>query len=166
LIAQSWKDDEYKIPTAAERFPEGLVGVIVNALAIDPKSPMTVYAGAGGAVYKSSNGGANWSILYAALTKIKEVHSLAIDPQSPTTVYVGSDLGVYKSSNGGDSWSALDTGLTNIVVGALAIDPQTPTTVYAGTWGGSVLKLVTGDIPPERATLISPSGTISTSTPI
>jgi hypothetical protein len=34
-----------------------------------------------------------------------------------------------------------------------------------GTYGGSVFRLVSGNIPPEKATLIFPSGTISTPTP-
>jgi hypothetical protein len=53
----------------------------------------------------------------------------------------------------------------NIV--ALGINPKNSTTVYAGTYGGGVFRLVSGNelIPPEKATLISPSGTISTPTP-
>jgi len=38
-------------------------------------------------------------------------------------------------------------------INALAIDPQSPTTVYAGTGGGGVFRLVTGNMPPEKATL-------------
>jgi hypothetical protein len=144
----------------------GLTNALVYALAIDPQSPTTVYAGTwGGGVFKSSNGAASWSAVNTGLT-CTNISALAIDPQSPTTVYAGTDGGgVFKSSDGAASWSAVNTGLTNIFVQALAIDPQNPTTVYAGTFGGGVFRLVSDNIPPEKATLISPSGTISTPTP-
>jgi cysteine-rich repeat protein len=107
------------------------------ALAIDPASPATVYAGAYG-VFQSLNGGGSWQA--TGLTD-KHVPALAIDPAAPTTVYAGG-AGVLKSLNGGSSWQA--TGLTDRQVVALAINPTTPTTLYAGAGPDGVFRSLNG----------------------
>ena len=109
----------------------------VWALAIDPRTPTTLYAGEyGGAVFKSTDGGASWNAI--GLTGVG-VSALAIDPLTPTTVYAGSDGsrsgGVFKSTDGGISWNAIGLVATGRV-SALAIDSSAPTTVYAATDGG------------------------------
>jgi hypothetical protein len=123
----------------------GLTNLWVDAIAIDPQSPATLYAGTGGGgVFKSINGGASWSAVNTGLKNgygmdVRVAESLAIDPQNPTTVYAGTLDGVFKSSNGGASWSAVNKGLevfSGAYFIALAIDPKNPTTVYVGTVGG------------------------------
>jgi len=110
-------------------------GVMISALAIDPLTPTTLYAGTAGGVFKSMDGGASWSGI-----GLINVSALAIDPLTPTTVYAGTGTfdmgalgGVFKSTDGGVSWNA--TGSLTGIVWSLAIDPLTPTTVYAGTLG-------------------------------
>ena len=124
----------------------GLEGGVVYALAIDPATPATLYAGTlGGGVFKSTNGGANWSAVNAGLTNT-DVRTLAIDPATPATLYAGTwCVGVFKSTNGGANWSAVNAGLTATAVYALAIDPVTPATLYAGTQViGGVFKSTNG----------------------
>ena len=120
----------------------GPEGGIILALAIDPATPTTLYAGTeGGGVYKSTDSGGNWSAVNTGLTNTY-VDALAIDPVTPTTLYAGTyPAGVFKSTNGGGNWSAVNTGLTNTSVYALAIDPATPTILYAGTEGGGVFSI-------------------------
>ena len=117
----------------------GPEGGTIYALAIDPATPATLYAGTwGGGVFKSTNGGGNWSAVNTGLTNTT-VRALAIDPVTPATLYAGTDGGgVFKSTNGGANWSAANTGLTDTYVRALAIDPVTPATLYAGTRGRRV----------------------------
>jgi hypothetical protein len=117
----------------------------VWALAINPQTPDTLYAGTYGGVFKSTNGGTNWTATNTGLT-ITYVRALAINPQTPDTLYAGTDGGgVFKSTNGGTNWTAVNTGLaTDTVVLALAINPQTPDTLYAGTWGEGVFKSTDG----------------------
>ena len=55
------------------------------ALAIDPTTPATLYAGTGGGVFKSTNGSGSWSAINTGLTNIN-VQALAIDPASPATL--------------------------------------------------------------------------------
>ena len=70
----------------------GPEGGPVNALALDPVTPTTLYAGTGGGVFKSTDGGANWSAVNSGLTSTC-VFALAIDPATPTTLYAGTGGG-------------------------------------------------------------------------
>jgi hypothetical protein len=116
----------------------------VEALAIDPVTPSTLYAGTeGGGVFKSTDSGASWSAVNTGLPSGDlgpSVQALAIDPLTPSTLYAGGladpfsgTRGMFKSTDGGASWTAINTGLTTINVRMLAIDPKTPSTLYAGT---------------------------------
>jgi len=90
--------------TAAPAFPSHGAGSIA-ALAIDPKTPTTVYAGTSDrGVFKSIDDGANWSA--TGLANIY-VSALAIDSQAPSVVYAGTDggAGVFKSADGGGTWT-------------------------------------------------------------
>src|SRR5215470_10107702 len=110
--------------------------VPIIALAIDPQTPSTVYAGGSAGLFKSTDSGGSWTLMNAGLPMTPL--PIAIDPQTPTTLYVGpvSTGGVYKSVDGAESWVPVNNGLTVngvlAVVTSLAIDPQTPTTVHAG----------------------------------
>ncbi len=119
---------------------DGLTSVYVFALAIDPKTPTTVYAGTDSGVYKSMDAGATWSHLSGGIpTSGVSVRRIVIDPQMPSTLYAATlSAGVYKSTDGGATWSALNTGLTDNVVYALALDPWTGRTLYAGTYANGV----------------------------
>ena len=129
------------VPVAmAQWVSHGPYGGWVSAIAIDPQTPTTLYAGTGVGIFKSSNGGANWTAINSGLPTNVSVNTLAIDPQTPATLYAGTFTGVFKSTNGGGSWSPANTGLSNTYVYTLAIDPQAPATLYAGTWGGGVFK--------------------------
>lgn len=123
----------------------------VQTLAIDPRTPTTLFAGLGGplgpqgqfapgGLFKSTDGGRNWRQINTGLAGT--VHALGVDPQKPDTIYGGIAAGgVYKSTDGGESWRAVNAGLTGLDLfpGALAIDPKTPT-LYVATSGGGIFK--------------------------
>jgi photosystem II stability/assembly factor-like uncharacterized protein len=75
----------------------GPEGGSVPALAINPQTPEILYAETyGGGVFKSTNGGTNWSAIDTGLTN-PYVLTLAINPQAPDTLYAGTEGGgVYK----------------------------------------------------------------------
>jgi photosystem II stability/assembly factor-like uncharacterized protein len=122
----------------------------VTALAVDPQTSGTVYAAtanqiSGGGLWKSTDGGANWRIVFPAA-----VYALAINPQNPATIYAGADDGLERSTDGGQNWTLIPGGPGRATV--LALDPQDPNTVYAGGQGGlfaisfaPVLLSVSGD---------------------
>ncbi|MBI1765707.1 MAG: SBBP repeat-containing protein [Acidobacteria bacterium] len=64
----------------------------LRALAIDPNNPNTLYAGTDGfGIFKSSDGGANWSLSANGLTT-QTIRTLAV-AQQPARVYAGADAG-------------------------------------------------------------------------
>jgi photosystem II stability/assembly factor-like uncharacterized protein len=110
----------------------------VTALAIDPSTPTTLYAGAYGAgLFTSRDGAATWT---ATGLVEDSVSTVKVAPRGPPMVYAGLDSGgVFRSSDAGATWSA--TGLTSPWVQDLHIDPSAPTTVYASaSYDGIVYK--------------------------
>ena len=112
----------------------------VQALAIDPVNPATLYGGNARGVFKTTDGGLSWT---GSGLITQSVYTLAIDPANSSTIYVGTqDGGVFKSTDGGQSWSG--SGSPSAPVQALAIDPTYPSTIYAATSGGGVFKSTDG----------------------
>ena len=124
--------------------PLGPEGVQVNALGIDPSSPMTVYVATSVGIFRSTEGGANWEAINVGLT-ILDARALAIDPANPMNIYAGTfGGGAPRSSNGGDSWQ--ESSLAPKAVQALAIDPDDPMTLYAGTFTSGIFKSSSGGV--------------------
>lgn len=68
----------------------GPEGGSISALAIDPATPTTLYAGANiGGVFKSTNGGESWSAINTGLISTY-ISDLEIDPKTPTILYAGT----------------------------------------------------------------------------
>src|SRR5437660_130265 len=113
-------------------------GGSIGALAIDPVTPSTLYAGAySGGVFKSTDGGGSWTAVNTGLTDFY-VRTLAIDPQTPATIYAGTGAdGVFKSTLRGARPSCMtaEGGINSntSTVGARAIEPRAPATDYAAT---------------------------------
>lgn len=115
---------------------KGLGDGRIEALAIDPLQPATLYAatldvnwGEYG-VYKSIDGGANWIEIMDGITGAF-VRSLVIDPLTPSTVYAMTGNSVFKSTNGGEKWKLLNVGGSDALIGFLTIDSLMPTNLYA-----------------------------------
>jgi uncharacterized repeat protein (TIGR01451 family) len=118
----------------------GPYGGVVPALAIDPSTPSTLYAGTDEGVYKSTDSGDTWAPANVGLSN-EHVSSLAIDPRNPSTLYAAVySGGVFRSTDSGGTWANVGAGLTGQNVLHLAIDPRTPSTLYAGTLEGRVFR--------------------------
>jgi len=104
-------------PAAVDNTWPGAEGGTIQALAIDPITSTTLYAGTEvRGVYKSSDSGSTWTAANNGLTEVN-VQALAIDPVNNTTLYAGTNGGgVFKSTDGGDAWSAVNNGLTDLNV--------------------------------------------------
>jgi len=108
------------------------VGASIRTLAIDPTAPRTIYAGTGGGVFKSTDGGVTWSAV-SIIEYATSVVALEIDPTSSQTIYAVTSRKVFKSTDAGGSWSGINGGLTDAgYLKTLAIDPISPQTIYAG----------------------------------
>lgn len=118
----------------------------VSALAVDPRNPAHVLAGAAnGGVWESRDRGASWwprSDFATTLT----VGALAFDPTSPSTVYAGCGegdwwsylgTGVLRSVDGGASWTQrCTTPFVGQGFHSLVVHPTEPQRLFAGTTGG------------------------------
>ncbi len=103
-------------------------------VAADPLNPSIIYCGGYYIndnyyykVYKSSDGGENWTDIGGSITGYPE--TIAIDPTNPSKVYVGTYAGVYRSSDGGETWRK-NRGY--VYTYKLAIDPLNTDVLYAG----------------------------------
>lgn len=111
----------------------------IQSIAADPQDPDTVYLGCDvGGFYKSTDGGANWTISNSGLTDFF-VESIAVHPSDRKTILLGTQGGVFRSADGGASWEARRSGFPALQsaaysapIGAVAFDPRNPAVVYAG----------------------------------
>ena len=105
-------------PISYDYWSTGRAAGRVSALAVDPRDGNKVYlAAAGGGVWKTTNGGLDWSVLTDGLSSLSS-GALAIDPQhSDTVLYATGELhdsgdsfygdGLFRSTNAGASWSQI-----------------------------------------------------------
>lgn len=113
------------------------------ALAIDPSTPTTVYAGGSGTpnIAKTTNGGTSW-LGSAIAGNTGGVYSLAIDPRNTSIVYASTrDQGVYKSLAGGSGWTAINSGLAGVGVtgtgfNSILVDLQHSNYLHLGAGNG------------------------------
>jgi hypothetical protein len=72
------------------------LGSNMTAIVIDPASSNILYAGvSGGGVFKSSDGGANWSRFNDGLANL-DVRSLVVAPGAGHTIYAGTSGGIFR----------------------------------------------------------------------
>jgi uncharacterized protein (TIGR03437 family) len=122
----------------------GLTTSIVLALAIDAAGPKTVYAGASGNLFKTSDGGATWQNIPAITGAII---SVAADPHRSGVVYAGvfSNLAngsIRKSIDGGVTWTTVFP--TTAAIYSITIDPENSDILYAPTVGHGAFKSTDG----------------------
>ena len=118
----------------------------ITSIAIDTKDADHIIVGSpGGGVWKTTDSGANWSVLTDNLSNIR-VFALAIDPVNSSVYYWGSTSGViYKSTDAGSTWNQLaDTG--NGTVNKILINPNDPNKMFCSSQYHGVLKSTDGGV--------------------
>jgi len=103
------------------------------AVAVDPVSPATVYAGFAGTIWKSTNGGVNWNPLSLSAAVV----DILVNPARPAEVYAAAES-VFRSLDGGASWGTFNSGLTHGVQ-KLRIHPA-GNLLHGGSTGGGVFE--------------------------
>jgi photosystem II stability/assembly factor-like uncharacterized protein len=125
----------------------------IGAIAIDPKSPKTIWVGSGEAwtrnstsigdgIYKSTDGGDTWTNV--GLPDSERVARIVVDPRRGDTVFAcvpgklwsdSTERGLYRTSDGGKTWHLVLHG-DNASTGcsSVAMDPQNPDVMLAGLW--------------------------------
>ena len=134
----------------------GPSGGVINTIEIDPTSPLVLYAGgAGGGVFKTTNGGASWTMLEKIVEPSTIISDILISPKNHQIVYAQTDL-LYKSSDGGVTWHSMDVFGG---VKCVSMSRDDSSILIAGTWDGKVYssanggeswKDITGKLPGDR----------------
>jgi hypothetical protein len=103
-------------------------------------SPLTaglLYTATNSGIFKSTDGGDNWSALPSLSGSTGEI---VFDPVSSSTLYfVASDSlssllhGVNKSTDNGQTWTPMNRGLNTSFARALAIDPLKPSNLHVAS---------------------------------
>lgn len=109
-------------------------------VAIDPNNSNNVYFATGDrdafdtygvGVYKSTDGGANWSpsgLFNNFSTQELVINALEIDPQQSNIIYAGSNEGLYKSIDYGENWyKVINSGS----IMEIKVNPLNSNTVFA-----------------------------------
>jgi photosystem II stability/assembly factor-like uncharacterized protein len=125
-----------------ERRDAGLEDFSVRAIAVDPNDPEFVVVGGLTGVYRSNDGGREW-------TKISDqinVESLAIDPRSQDRIYVGTWRQGWRTDDGGKNWKHIAEGMVlDTDMFSITIDPERPDNVWVATCGWVYNSLNGGD---------------------
>ncbi len=126
---QNWSSQEYGAGLGVARFYQ---------IVVDPLNTDTVYVGGeAGSVYKSENGGRNFS--QAPYNTGKGVYGLAVHPSRAGVVLAGinkAEAGILRTENGWDFDSASDGliyGGADSAYSAIVFAPGNPQIVYAGS---------------------------------
>ncbi len=97
----------------------------INRLLIDPTDSDILYAATTDGVYKTTDAGANWSLIYG--TQFSDMEFM---PGTPSTIYGSSMSGdIYRTINGGNNWTATLTTTFGRV--EMAVTPANSNIVYA-----------------------------------
>ena len=110
----------------------------IRRVLFDPSDPKVVYAYAGfGDLFKSTNGGDEFSPLEIGVEGTKEITDLEIDPTNPQVLWAATEDGLKTSSDGGETWRNSERGTGDYIVGAISFVPGKPGTLFAVTSGGA-----------------------------
>lgn len=115
------------------RLSGGLPDDVIKALAIDPASPGTVYAGSdANGLLRSDDRGQSWVPVNQGLGSLS-VRQVVVEPTDPSTLYAGTAKGVYRSTDRGARWDTVgfhQEGTTSLTLDAAS------STLYAGLVAG------------------------------
>lgn len=123
--------------------PAGSLGDQIHDLAVDPKTPTTLYAGTAYGLFKSTDRGTSWTQVFPVpgFPGVASVSRVVIHPKTPRVLFAAAAAAeLWKSINGGRTWTRQDGAPTYLR--ALAIDPVRPATLYASSLEGGVWKSV------------------------
>ena len=131
------------------------VGRITSIAVDETNTNHIIVGGETGGVWKTADGGVNWTVLTDNLSNIN-VYALSIDPSNSSTYFWGSTSGIiFKSDDAGSTWNLLaDTGAG--YVNKILIDPTNTSKMYCSVEGGGIYKSTDSGV---NWSLINPSAT-------
>src|SRR6185295_13311906 len=156
------------------------------SIAVHPTNPDIVYVGAAqGGLYRSTNGGTNWTPLMDGALSLA-IGAIAIAPSQPDTIYVGTGelgfcgdcffgVGVYRIDNastasptisGPFNDDAVDADVfTGRAIGEIVVHPTQPGTIFVATGSGiGGIGVTANNVLPARGLFRSTNATTATPT--
>jgi photosystem II stability/assembly factor-like uncharacterized protein len=108
----------------------------VHALSIDPKDSVVLYAGGANGIFRSLNGGKNWTSRRCECY----IWSFAVHPTRTDQVF-GVGQGAVRSMDAGKTWQWFTPHpfLSGILLG-VAVHPLNPQIVFVGGFGGGIFR--------------------------
>ncbi len=114
------------------------IDIAVRDLARDPVNPQLIYAATANGVYKSEDGGWNWTAYSDGLEgSLLRGKAIIIDPVNQD-IYYASNGGVARHRMGEGFWTPVNEGLLVKRTDRLIYVPGHPDRLYVATLGGSV----------------------------
>ncbi len=122
----------------------------IQALAVHPTQPRTIFAGGDTGVFVSDDGGSKWQRV-GSEGNVPTIWSLAIDPTDPHILFAGArPAGVYRSWDGGQRWEKLavdiakECSIGTPFVTSVVVDPTDHRVVWAGVEIDGVFRSLDG----------------------
>jgi photosystem II stability/assembly factor-like uncharacterized protein len=111
-----------------------LNGVMSIAFSPNYTADQTLLVGTNEDIYRSIDGGVNWTAVKAKPVSAFPVVAFSPDYATDQTMFGGSDAGVYRSTDKGATWT--NVGLSSEPIRSLAISPNyaNDRTIFAGTY--------------------------------
>jgi photosystem II stability/assembly factor-like uncharacterized protein len=100
-------------------------------LAVDDGDPQQVYAATQRGLFKTTDGGGNWSAVIGLPEDVR-VSAVTIDPSDTRRLFAGVEThGLYESTDGGETWTQIAAGLPpNSGIRDVLFDPANTHNVY------------------------------------
>jgi len=112
----------------------GISGSDFRAVAIDPGNADTAYISSPEAVYKTTDGGVSWKVVFSVRSTGNTINTIAVDAGH---LYVGTGKGLYRSNDKGSKWERIFSDIGGDESGLLfvTVDPTALDTIYIGGSG-------------------------------
>ncbi len=113
----------------------GMGNVKVGMFAISETDPDFILAASSGGVFKTTDGGANWTRTSPDQSNFRDVK---MKPADHTVAYATSNTGFYRSEDSGGTWTRIgtDQGLTAPGRKVIGVTPANDSLVYIVSGGG------------------------------
>lgn len=111
----------------------GMASYEFTTLYIDKNNPDIIYAGAKGALLKTTDGGSSWKNIFKVPGPNNAVNCIAVNPEDPKIMYLATEVGVFKSADGGIRWSNASMNIGTYNVPYILIDIDDPEILFAMT---------------------------------
>lgn len=108
-------------------------GLWVTPYVMHPTNSQTLLVGKS-ALYRSTNGGGNWSEL-GAISGSGQIRAIAYAPSDPQVIYAARTNTIHRSTNGGTAFSNITGNLPNRTITYIGVSNEDPNTVYV-TYSG------------------------------